>query len=203
MAPRVVDKAAKKEYILQAAMKVFAQQGFGKTKMIDIATEAGIGKGTIYEYFSSKDEIFSNAYTYFIQGLEQEFTKAITETEDPADKIIAIINATVEGIVASADFVAIMLDFWAEGIRNHNHDEMNQLLDMKKMYSTYRTILVQIIEEGIAKGVFRKVDPISAASIIIGALDGIMLQWYMEPDLIEMDKITETLISMFKAALKS
>ncbi|RMF59539.1 MAG: TetR/AcrR family transcriptional regulator, partial [Calditrichaeota bacterium] len=49
MSPKVVDKTAKRQEILDAALRVFARKGFKNTKMIDIAEEARIGKGTIYE----------------------------------------------------------------------------------------------------------------------------------------------------------
>ncbi len=49
--------------IFEACIKVFGEKGIHKTKIADIAKEAGIGKGTVYEYFKSKDEIL--AYTYY------------------------------------------------------------------------------------------------------------------------------------------
>ena len=48
----------KKELIIEAAIKVFARDGLEKGKIADIAKEAGIGKGTVYEYFRSKNDIF-------------------------------------------------------------------------------------------------------------------------------------------------
>ena len=68
MAPIIVDKELKKQDILVAALKVFARQGIAKTKMIDIAIEAGIGKGTIYEYFRSKEEVIRESFQAFLQN---------------------------------------------------------------------------------------------------------------------------------------
>ena len=62
MSPKIIDKEAKKAEILQAAMQVFSRKGVAKTRMADIAVAAGIGKGTIYEYFRSKEEIFAAAF---------------------------------------------------------------------------------------------------------------------------------------------
>ena len=61
--PKIVDKAAKKNEILLAAMRLFAEKGVVNSKMADIAIAAGIGKGTIYEYFRSKEEIFGEAFS--------------------------------------------------------------------------------------------------------------------------------------------
>ncbi len=70
MAARIVDKILKKQDILSAALKVFGRQGFANTKMIDIALEAGIGKGTIYEYFRSKDEIKTASFEAFLTKMD-------------------------------------------------------------------------------------------------------------------------------------
>ena len=56
----------KRELIIHAAIKVFGRTGLEKGKIADIAREAGIGKGTVYEYFRSKDELFQAIEEYFI-----------------------------------------------------------------------------------------------------------------------------------------
>ena len=81
--PKIVDKEAKKLAILHAAMHVFARQGVVKTKMIDIARYAGIGKGTIYEYFRSKEEIFNSAFQYFFEDVEQALQQVVASKGDP------------------------------------------------------------------------------------------------------------------------
>ena len=66
MSPKVVDRQKKREKILRAALKVFSDRGMTEFKMIDIATAAGIGKGTIYEYFSSKEDIIAGCFNVFM-----------------------------------------------------------------------------------------------------------------------------------------
>ena len=57
MTPRIVDREAKRKQILGAAMTVFARKGINDFRMIEIAEAANMGKGTLYEYFPSKDEL--------------------------------------------------------------------------------------------------------------------------------------------------
>jgi len=52
------NKSSKRDMILDAAYNLFINKGYWDTKIIDIAEAAGIGKGTVYEYFESKDAIF-------------------------------------------------------------------------------------------------------------------------------------------------
>lgn len=53
-----------------------------------------------------------------------------------------------------------------------------------------------ILKEGIAQGKFRELDTISTASILIGAFDGLMLQWIMNPDLISFKRNVQTLLEI-------
>ncbi|MDO9026766.1 MAG: helix-turn-helix domain-containing protein, partial [bacterium] len=59
----------KRQEILKAAATVFAKRGFQKTLMDDIAGQAGIGKGTIYRYFSSKDDLYFSILDQAVEDL--------------------------------------------------------------------------------------------------------------------------------------
>ena len=96
-------------------------------------------------------------------------------------------------IEESADFAGIMMDFWAEGIRNKD-EKILGTINLEQIYTEYRSLISGILNDGIQKGVFRPVDTASLAAIIIAALDGVMLQWIMTPELIDMKKITDVLI---------
>ena len=57
--PKIVDKDQRKAEIARMAMEVFARTGFEKATIQEIAEEGGIGKGTIYQYFATKEEILA------------------------------------------------------------------------------------------------------------------------------------------------
>jgi len=177
MAPRIVDKEAKKQRIVQAAITVFADKGFNNTKMIEIAEAAGIGKGTIYEYFRSKDDIFLEAFRYFKNEVDAEIGKRIFLLTDPKRKLVVFIQTAFDVYFRFSDFVEIMFDFWAEGIRTRH-----EKIDLKQVYEEYRTYLAAILDEGIQAGVFRKMNSASVASIIVGTMDGLTLQWILSKD---------------------
>ena len=63
----------KRDQILNAARMVFSRGGLEKGKMADIAKEAGVGKGTVYEYFQSKEKLFNAIVTGIVScfGSEQ------------------------------------------------------------------------------------------------------------------------------------
>ena len=200
MSPKIIDRENKRMKILLAAMKVFARQGVSNTKMAEIAMEAGIGKGTIYEYYRNKDEIFYESFRHFMEQTDSIVADRLNNIEDPVKKLEAWIDGWLEAIVSSIDFVAIMMDYWAEGIRFRSEAS---LINLEEMYDTYRQTIRQMLDEGIAKGKFRQVDTTLAASILIGTLDGLALQFIMNRNLFESGKITGILKDTFIQGLIS
>jgi len=200
--PRIVDKDAKKMEILHVAMQVFAQKGVVKTKMIDIATAAGIGKGTIYEYFSSKEDIFKSAFVFFFQSLDDTIQKAIGKTDNPMEQLTLVVEKSFVGILHSeAGFAEIMMDFWAEGVRNKDREVLDTI-DLKGIYAGYRKVIKQILDNGIREGVFREVDTTAMASLLIGAMDGIMLQWILDHKAVNIRKGYQVLLESMIEGIK-
>ena len=203
MSPRIVDKEAKKNQIIHAALQVFAKNGIAKSKMIDIADAAGVGKGTIYEYFRSKEDIFAEAYQAMFAGMSEMLEKALSETDDPRKKLDSLINISLNFFGHdSRDFAAVMMDFWAEGVRTKN-EKMIELIDLKQIYKEYRDLIGAIVQEGINRGIFKKTDVQSYAAIIIAALDGIFLQMIIDPQIIDIEKIKKSFSeNIFSGILK-
>jgi len=200
--PKIVDKNAKKINIVHAAAKVFAEKGVVKTKMIDIAEEAGIGKGTIYEYYRSKEEIFADTFRLLFDHMEIKLAEAIGNTTDPIVKLKALIQVSYkEFLVHSGDLVGIMMDFWAEGIRTKSTDVIS-LVNLEQMYSEYKMLIADILYEGMSQGIFKQVDANSVAAIIVGAMDGVMLQWIMNKNAVDIDKISEVMVNTLLSGIQ-
>ena len=200
--PKIVDKKAKKLEILHVAMRVFAQKGVVKTKMIDIATAARIGKGTIYEYFSSKEDIFETAFVFFFQIMDQTIREALAKTNDPLEQLHLLVEKSFEGMMHGGEgFAEIMMDFWAEGVRNKNREVLDTI-DLKGIYSRYRKMIKGILDNGIKQGVFREMDSKMVASVFIGTLDGIMLQWILDHKAINIRKGYQVLLETMIEGLR-
>ncbi len=191
MTPRVVDKDTKKQEILLAALEVFSRKGFAKTKMIDVAEAAGIGKGTIYEYFRSKEQVFAETFHFFMQKSELLLQDAFSKTDDPVEKLRIFIEiGLVQLLEDSGEFMSITMDFWAEGIRAKSTKIMD-LFNLKELYDHYRTLINDVLQEGIQSGVFKPINTFNTASAIIAAMDGLMLQWILDPTLFDLKEVAE------------
>ncbi|MEN8222573.1 MAG: TetR/AcrR family transcriptional regulator [Acidobacteriota bacterium] len=196
MSALIVDKKKKKQEIVLAALEVFAVKGFSRTTIRDIAEQAGIGKGTIYEYFTDKDEIIHNSFFYFQNFYEFDIEDILLSDRNGKEKLVSVIKSITK-ILRGEDckYLDLMFDFWAEGIKGHSKSIM--LNEMNRFYKSYRNLFEDILIEGIGDGSLRSdLDPDAFASIIIGMLDGIMVQWILDKEGFEKLKIEESLIKL-------
>jgi AcrR family transcriptional regulator len=196
--PRVVDREEKRRIILRAAMTVFARKGIMKTRASDIAREAGVGKGTIYEYFRSKEEIFSASFEFYFENLSSNIQESLARTDDPEEKLRIIIEESLYGFLQDGGkFAGLIMEFWAEGVRK-KEDAILGPAQLNAIYAEFRTFIAEVIRDGITRGVFEPVDAGKTASIIIAALDGIGLQWILDHRLFDLKiiagQIHETLL---------
>ena len=196
MSALIVDKEKKREDIVLAALAVFAEKGFSKTTIKDIAEQAGIGKGTIYEYFNDKDEIIHNSFFYFQKFFEFDIQETLLSEKDGASKLTAVIKSILKIINGEyGKYLDLMFDFWAEGIKGHSKNVM--ISEMNRFYKSYRKLFEDILKEGVDDGSFRSdLDPLPVASIIIGMLDGIMVQWILDKKIINKMEIEKCIIDL-------
>ena len=179
MAPKIINKEEKKQQILEAAIRVFARLGLPNTKMLHIAEAAGIGKGTIYEYFKSKEDLFIAAFNAFLKESKLKIDKMLRSVVHPEEKLRMYFQGWSEFMDSDLiEFADIMLDMWAEGIRHGQHK-----IDLKNMYAAYRSQIIDILEEGIRLKRFKPMNTTIVSSVIIGTLDGLLIQWVMDKDI--------------------
>jgi len=168
---------------------VFAKMGFAKTRMLQIAEAAGMGKGTIYEYFRSKEDLFVNVFNAFIKQTEKQIADRIRKVDDPVEKLKTYFKAWREFL--NDDFLEygdLMIDIWAEGVRLHMGKD---IFDLKGMYRRLRVQLIQILDEGIAQKKFKPLNTTLVASVFIAALDGLFLQWLLEREAFNVQEAIE------------
>lgn len=175
--PKKVDKDAKKDKIIKAAMKVFAKKGIYKTKIEMVAQKAGIAKGTIYEYFKSKDELAQMVFNYLLVQMNMQVKQNMAAAVSPAGKLKAGILAYLDvEALGLSDISEILPDLWAYGIRLRN-SKVDIPFDLRWIYLQYRDLFGRALKEGIDKGDFRQINTKSVSASIVAAADGFYLQW--------------------------
>ncbi|UCE65555.1 MAG: TetR/AcrR family transcriptional regulator [Candidatus Zixiibacteriota bacterium] len=199
--PKKVDKEAKKDKILKAAMKVFAKKGIFETKMEMVAQKAGIAKGTIYEYFKSKDELAQMVFNYLLVQMNMHVKQDMAIASSPAEKLKAGILAYVDvEALGLSDISEILPDLWAYGIRLRN-SRADVPFDLRWIYLQYRDLFGRALQEGIDKGHFKNLDPKSVSAFIVAAADGFYLQWMSDRKNFNLKNAAEDFIDKMLAGI--
>lgn len=174
------NQAEKKEQIIAAAMILFAKKGFAKTSVADIAKEAGIGKGTTYEYFKGKEQLFFATFEWFVKYNEEaaKISLADLSLKSAAAKIKAFSQSVLNSLKESEEFYPLTLEFWAATASSEYRDKMKRVF--KDLYKKIGDVLVSIINEGVENNEFdHELDINSVVPAIVGAWDAIGLQaWF-------------------------
>ena len=94
MSPKMIDREQKAKDIAGAALTLFSQKGYSATSVVQIAEAAGIGKGTVYDYYDTKEEIFIAAMMGWLKQVEQMMSSHLEGIEDPVEQLQAIVDIT-------------------------------------------------------------------------------------------------------------
>ena len=179
MPPVTLKKKFKQDRIIQAAAQAFARKGFAGTNMAEIAVQAGVGKGTLYEYFDSKDDLFFAVFEWFTRKLAADFSStALNPGASAARQLLEINNALVNAWVELEGVAALLMEFWSASGVSALRDRYVRVF--RDTYRLFRRIVSSVIRAGIDSGEFRPdVEPEAMASVLVGAWDGQGLQiWF-------------------------
>ena len=158
----------KRDMILDAAYDLFINKGYLDTKIIDIADAAGIGKGTVYEYFESKDAIFFELFKTKVAAGYDSLSELLNKDLPSEKKIKEYLDIELSNTSKYTFNKNFLMDLMmkSDAFRNPELIKSIHRLIAKKF-----AILYGIIEEGINRGEFRNMDPQLAAVSVMGAIN--------------------------------
>jgi TetR/AcrR family fatty acid metabolism transcriptional regulator len=164
----------RKDRIMDAALRIFAEKGFQSATITEISKEAGVSEATIYEYFGTKEDL--------LFAIPEKITN---ETLEKSTKVIPYIKG-VEGKIR-----AILL-FYVQLYQSNPHYSalvLLQLMSNKRFRQTpaHAAIrrsshgLLDCIKEGIADGTFKKdSNPYLIRSMLMGTIEHVFIHWHMQ-----------------------
>ena len=184
----VIDK---REAILRAAIKVFAQFGYFNSKVSDIASEAGIADGTVYLYFKSKDEILHSIFDRAMAEFIAEGKKELAVIDAPKAKLTRIAELHLEKLGADRD-LAIVFQVELRGSTKFMQEFS------AAGFAEYLDIIRKTIENGQRVGDFRNdIKPIVAAKIFYGALDEMVTNWILSKKSYPLGAMADEVLKLF------
>jgi TetR/AcrR family fatty acid metabolism transcriptional regulator len=172
-APAATDK---RRVILDAAVRVFARQGFHTCRVADIADEARVAYGLVYHYFSSKEQILDTLFLERWDVMLQAISEADATQRSPREKLYAIAAFIVDSYRHDPELMKVII---VEVTRAANTFGRTHLAKIREAYDQ----IAAIVERAQADGVFKKdIDPPFAALAFYGLVEQVLTEWIFESE---------------------
>ena len=198
MSPREDVSEERKEQILDAATEVFTQKGFDQARMDDIVEETGLSKGALYWYFKSKDDIIFGIMDRLFR-LEFRELEEIKHSETSATEALrGFTEVAIKDINRMIHFMPVTYEFLALAFRNKLVQKA-----IKQYMNSYVSILDPLIQRGVESGEFKKVNPREVSAAVGAIIEGTMLLWVYDRNLIEPEKNIRASINLLLDGVKA
>jgi AcrR family transcriptional regulator len=197
MSPKPDVSEERKLQIIEAAVSVFAREGFDKARMDDIADKAGLSKGALYWYFKSKDAIIL-AILDSMFNREISRIRKMVDVDLPAREMLKVyIDSVTEDLVAMKPIMPILFEFLAMAFRQKRIRK-----SIQKYLWDFMEVTEPVIQRGIDKGEFICVDPSEASQTLGAIFEGSILLWSYDPDKIDVKVLIESSINLLLEGLE-
>jgi TetR/AcrR family transcriptional regulator, fatty acid metabolism regulator protein len=196
MIGRYVDNTMKRNTdkylkILDAAIEVFARQGFHQSTVAQVAKAAGVADGTIYLYFKNKDDILFQFYEYKARQVFERFRQAVDEVNRAVDKLRNLVRTHLSEFQKDINMAIV---YQAE---THQHRRVAQeaIREMSKMY---RDIVTDIVELGQQEGCLQRNLSIGLVMRLInGAVNEVINAWIHAGGEYDLVSMADPLVNLF------
>ena len=171
MTERAVAGEEKRRQLLDAAVRVFARKGFHASRVGDIAEEAGVAHGLLYHYFKSKDEVLEAVFHDNWSLLLARIASVAETDERAADQLRHITAIVLRTWLHLPDVVRVVIREFGRS------PELSERIgDLAQPINS----IARVIERGIERGEFKKVDPRVAATVVYGSIDELLTAWVLD-----------------------
>ena len=167
-------RAEKRQLILDAAVRVFARQGFHTCRVSDIADEAGVAYGLVYHYFSSKDQILDTLFTERWRVLLSVIADTDAQEFPAREKLRAIAAFIIDSYRHDPELMKVII---VEVTRAANTFGRTHLPEIREAYAGIATIVRSAQEEGVFTDT---VTAEFAAMAFYGAIEQVLTGWIFD-----------------------
>jgi AcrR family transcriptional regulator len=169
--PKIVDAAAQRAAIREAARTVFARRGLKGTGLAHVAAAAGVSRSGLYHYYRDQAALVRDVARELSAAEERLFAEALAHPGPVAERIERLANAVIERFSAWADLGPVLLEVWSTDASR-----------LRPLLRRLRQSLGALIRQGQRRGeIAATLPPLETAALLIGAIDGLMLQVLIDP----------------------
>jgi TetR/AcrR family fatty acid metabolism transcriptional regulator len=185
------EKNHKYHQILEAAVKVFARQGFHQSTVAQIAKEAGVADGTIYLYFKNKDDILVQFFSYRTKQVFESFRGEVDRAETSSDKLRNLVRRHLAEFQRDRDGAVVYQ------VETHQSSRLAEA-QIREMSQMYRDLISEIVEQGQQEGTIRKELYVGLVKrFVIGAVDEVINTWLHSNEEYDLVSMADPLVELF------
>ncbi len=182
--------------IIDAAVKTFARTGYHRTRVADIAREAGVADGTVYIYFKNKEDILVSLFQDLMIRFVEDLYSELVQCQDANEKLKKIINyplTTLAGKPDQAKVTQIELRQIDQAINE----------GISRPLKRYFELIEEVINEGIQQGLYRKdLDTKTARKVVFGGIDEVVTCWVMSNKQYDLTALSEPVFELLVRGLR-
>ena len=181
-----------RESIIDSASQLFSQNDYHEVMIEDVAKNANIAKGTVYNYFDSKEELYFSLIEQKMSALTNSLIEKIKGENNKVSSLHAFILHNYMFMMKYQNFFRIY--------QKESFNKQNELCnEITQLENRLKKLLVDIITDGEKKGVFRKTDIVLTSELILGSLfaavnNGIIKNYSKEQLKVEREKLFQFIL---------
>lgn len=178
------DARNKRQQILEAAYAVFSRKGFHRATVDEIIALADTGKGTVYNYFVNKEQLFYTLIRKRSAPFEQTLTEIAAADLPPLEKIRAMVEAFLQFYSDNAGLWRVLMhEVRGYGSEGYSAFSEEQLERYRQRFRDTIGMMETVFKEGIAQGVIRECDTGKAAYALFSVIVTMVFQDFVGDDI--------------------
>jgi TetR/AcrR family transcriptional regulator, fatty acid metabolism regulator protein len=200
---RTKTREDKRERILESAAEVFDEHGYADATIDMVAANARIAKGSVYNYFSSKQELYTGVFVKQMAVQETDLLTKLENEPSPVNQLQLIFDHWYARYAKRKEVGRLVLECWASAARETQSGEDGSMAGMlQALHARWRQRMIDIVSRGQQSGHFRAdVSPTMTAQVLLGMLDGLTLHGIIGMGIVVNDEFIERLKHGFLAVV--
>ena len=186
----MIETGARRREIDEVASELFHANGYAATSVRDIARALDIQGASLYAHVASKEDVLWSIVDRAASAFEDAAERALAETasDDPVERLAAIVEAHVETITADPQRSSVFVTEW-------RYLSADRRAEIGARRDAYERRLRDLVADGLAVGAFAAVDPAVAATFLLTALNGIAT-WYRPDGRLSADRVADHYVDL-------
>ena len=159
--------------ILNAALRVFARDGISRSRIADIAAEAGISTSNLYEYYKSKEDLAYDVPLSHLATFFQEYSLAVVGKHSARERLLLYLSMSADYAREHAEWARLLyLEIWPSV--DIGESELRDSID------DFSRVLLFLVHQGIDEGEWcANRDPYETAALLTGAINQVIITWLL------------------------